>query len=159
MSVGYERADVSQPAAIEAMFASVLAGSGQVGLLVNKAGIQHVPPIDDFPVAKRDAIMAINLSAAFHTVHHVLPGMKSQRWGRILNIASAHALLASPYDSVYEGAQHGIAGLTRTGALEVADAGVTANAIRPGYVWPPAGRTADPRNRPCTRNLRTAGDQ
>ena len=105
MSVGYERADVSQPAAIEAMFASVLAGSGQVGLLVNKAGIQHVPPVDDFPVAKRDAIMAINLSAAFHTVHHVSPGMKSQRWGRILNIASAHALLASPYDSAFEGGQ------------------------------------------------------
>ena len=137
VSVGYERADVSQPAEIDAMFASVLADYGRVDILVNNAGIQHVAPIEEFPVAKWDAIMAINLSAAFHTIRHALPGMTSQRWGRVLNIASAHALVASPYKSAYVAAKHGIAGLTKTVALEAAEAGVTANAICPGYVWTP----------------------
>jgi 3-hydroxybutyrate dehydrogenase len=104
---------------------------------VNNAGIQHVAPIDEFPVAKWDAILAINLSAAFHTTRLALPAMKRRGWGRIVNIASAHALVASPYKSAYVAAKHGIAGLTKTVALEVAEQGITVNAVCPGYVLTP----------------------
>ena len=104
---------------------------------MNNAGIQHVAPIEEFPVAKWDAILAINLSAAFHTMRLALPGMKRKNWGRVVNIASAHALVASPFKAAYVAAKHGIAGLTKTVALEAAEVGITVNAICPGYVWTP----------------------
>ncbi|NBN65863.1 3-hydroxybutyrate dehydrogenase [Microvirga tunisiensis] len=110
---------------------------GSVDILINNAGIQHVSPVDEFPVDKWDAIIAINLSSAFHAIRAVLPGMKTRGWGRIINTASAHALVASPYKSAYVAAKHGIAGLTKTVALEVAEKGITVNAICPGYVWTP----------------------
>jgi 3-hydroxybutyrate dehydrogenase len=108
-----------------------------VDILVNNAGIQHVCPIDEFPEDKFDAIIAINLVSAFHSIKAALPSMKAKQWGRIINIASAHALVASPYKAAYVAAKHGIAGLTKTVALEVAEMGITANAICPGYVWTP----------------------
>ncbi|HSE00962.1 MAG TPA: 3-hydroxybutyrate dehydrogenase [Burkholderiales bacterium] len=137
VAVRYDGADMSKPAAIEAMVKKAISEFGAVDILVNNAGIQHVAPIDEFPVEKWDAIMAINLSAAFHTIRHALPKMKSRKWGRIINIASAHALAASPYKSAYVAAKHGIAGLTKTVALEVAELGITANAVCPGYVLTP----------------------
>jgi 3-hydroxybutyrate dehydrogenase len=102
--------------------------------LVNNAGIQHVAPTDEFPVEKWDAIIAINLSAAFHTIRAVLPGMKAKKWGRIINIASAHGLVASPYKPAYVAAKHGVVGLTKVVALEIAEVHITCNAICPGYV-------------------------
>jgi 3-hydroxybutyrate dehydrogenase len=137
VTVKYDGADMSRPEAIEAMMRAALAEFGAVDVLVNNAGIQHVAPVDEFPVAKWDAILAINLNAAFHTTRLALPAMKKKRWGRIVNIASAHALVASPYKSAYVAAKHGIAGLTKTVALEVAEQGITVNAICPGYVWTP----------------------
>ena len=110
---------------------------GGVDILVNNAGIQHVAPVEEFPVEKWDAIIAINLSASFHTMRLAVPGMKQKGWGRIINIASAHALVASPFKSAYVAAKHGIAGLTKTVALEVAQHGITVNAICPGYVLTP----------------------
>ncbi|ADZ68765.1 3-hydroxybutyrate dehydrogenase [Polymorphum gilvum] len=110
---------------------------GSVDILINNAGIQHVAPIDEFPLEKWDAIIAINLSSAFHAMRAALPGMKARGWGRIVNTASAHALVASPYKAAYVAAKHGIAGLTKTAALEVAEKGITVNAICPGYVWTP----------------------
>lgn len=110
---------------------------GSVDVLVNNAGIQHVSPVDEFPIDKWDAIIAINLTSAFHSIRAVLPGMKNRGWGRIINTASAHALVASPYKSAYVAAKHGIAGLTKTVALEVAEQGITVNAICPAYVWTP----------------------
>jgi 3-hydroxybutyrate dehydrogenase len=110
---------------------------GALDVVVNNAGIQHVAPIEEFPVAKWDAILAINLSAAFHTMRLALPGMKRKSWGRVVNIASAHALVASPFKAAYVAAKHGIAGLTKTVALEAAEVGITVNAICPGYVWTP----------------------
>ena len=110
---------------------------GSVDLLVNNAGIQFVSPIEDFPPAKWEAIIAINLSSAFYAIHAALPGMKARKWGRIINTASAHALVASPFKSAYVAAKHGIAGLTKTVALEAATFGITVNAICPGYVWTP----------------------
>ena len=110
---------------------------GAVDVLVNNAGIQHVAPIDEFPVDKWNAIIAINLVASFHTIRLALPRMKERRWGRIINIASAHALVASPFKSAYVAAKHGVAGLTKTVALEVAEQGITVNAICPGYVLTP----------------------
>ena len=110
---------------------------GPVDVLVNNAGIQHVEAIETFPPEKWDAIVAINLSAAFHTIRAVIPGMKARKWGRIINIASAHALVASPFKSAYVTAKHGIVGLTKTVALETAEFGITANAICPGYVLTP----------------------
>lgn len=110
---------------------------GSVDILVNNAGIQHVSPLDEFPIEKWDAIIAINLSSAFHAIRAALPGMKERGWGRIINTASAHALVASPYKAAYVAAKHGIAGLTKTVALEVAEQGITVNAICPGYVWTP----------------------
>ncbi|MES2129965.1 MAG: 3-hydroxybutyrate dehydrogenase [Pseudomonadota bacterium] len=137
VEVIYNAADLSDQAAIEAMMAQIAERFGSVDILVNNAGIQHVAPVDDFPVEKWNAILALNLSATFHTVRLALPGMKAKQWGRIINIASAHALVASPYKSAYVAAKHGIAGFTKAVALEVATAGITMNAICPGYVWTP----------------------
>ncbi len=135
VAVRYDGADLSQQEAIEEMMSRAVDEFGRVDILVNNAGIQYVAPIDEFPVAKWNQILALNLSASFHTIRLALPGMKAKKWGRIVNIASAHALVASPYKSAYVAAKHGIAGLTKTVALEVAEQGITMNAICPGYVW------------------------
>jgi 3-hydroxybutyrate dehydrogenase len=135
--VRYDGADLSQQDAIEAMMGRAIAAFGAVDILVNNAGIQFVAPIEEFPVAKWNAVIALNLTASFHTIRLALPAMKARKWGRIINIASAHALVASPYKSAYVAAKHGIAGLTKTVALEVATHGITMNAICPGYVWTP----------------------
>jgi 3-hydroxybutyrate dehydrogenase len=137
VKVLYQGADMSRPEAIDKMMRAAAQAFGGLDVVVNNAGIQHVAPIEDFPVDKWDAILAINLSAAFHTTRLALPGMKKKGWGRIVNIASAHALVASPFKAAYVAAKHGIAGLTKTVALEAAEAGVTVNAICPGYVWTP----------------------
>ena len=137
VTVRYDGADLSQQAPIEAMMGKALKDFGAVDILVNNAGIQHVAPIDEFPVDKWNLILALNLSASFHTVRLALPAMKAKKWGRIINIASAHALVASPFKSAYVAAKHGVAGLTKTVALEVATLGITMNAICPGYVWTP----------------------
>jgi 3-hydroxybutyrate dehydrogenase len=133
----FNPADVSQADSIEAMMETAREEFGGIDILVNNAGIQHVAPIDEFPVEKWDAIIAINLSAAFHTTRLALPQMKNKGWGRIINVASAHALVASPFKSAYVAAKHGIAGLTKTVALEVAEQGITVNAVCPGYVLTP----------------------
>ncbi len=133
----YSDADLTKADAIEAMMAMAAEKTGGVDMLINNAGIQHVAPIDEFPVDKWELIIALNLVAAFHTVRLALPGMKAKKWGRIINTASAHSLVASPNKSAYVAAKHGIAGLTKTVALEVAQAGITCNAISPGYVWTP----------------------
>jgi 3-hydroxybutyrate dehydrogenase len=137
VTVRYDGADMSQAEAIEAMMRRALEEFGGIDVLVNNAGIQHVAPVDEFPLAKWDAIIAINLSAAFHTTRLALPAMKQRGWGRIVNIASAHALVASPFKSAYVAAKHGIAGFTKTVALEVAEQGITVNAVCPGYVLTP----------------------
>jgi len=133
----YSPADMAHGGAIAAMIAEAESEFGSVDILVNNAGIQFVAPIEEFPIEKWDAIIAINLSAAFHAIRAALPGMKARRFGRIINTASAHALVASPFKSAYVAAKHGIAGLTKTVALEAATFGVTVNAICPGYVWTP----------------------
>lgn len=133
----YSPANMLDGDQIAAMIADAEKELGSVDILVNNAGIQHVSPVEDFPVAKWDAIIAINLSSAFHAIRAAVPGMKRRGWGRIINTASAHALVASPYKSAYVAAKHGIAGLTKTVALEVAEQGITVNAICPGYVWTP----------------------
>ena len=137
VKVRYDGADLSKQAEIETMIAKALAEFGAIDILVNNAGIQFVAPVDEFPVDKWNAIIAINLTASFHTLRLALPPMKAKKWGRVINIASAHALVASPFKSAYVAAKHGIAGLTKTVALEVAEAGITMNAICPGYVWTP----------------------
>jgi len=129
----YFDSDLTDVAAIEAM----MADAGGIDILVNNAGMQHVSPVEDFPPEKWDKIIALNLSAAFHTTRLAVPHMKSRGWGRIINTASAHSLVASPYKSAYVAAKHGIAGLTKTVALEVAECGITVNCISPGYVWTP----------------------
>jgi 3-hydroxybutyrate dehydrogenase len=133
----YSSADMSKPAEIEAMIRETERQLGRLDILVNNAGIQHVEAIETFPVAKWDAIIAINLSSAFHAIRAALPGMKSRGYGRVINVASAHALVASPFKSAYVAAKHGVLGLTKTVALEAAEHGVTANAICPGYVLTP----------------------
>jgi 3-hydroxybutyrate dehydrogenase len=133
----YNGADMSRGAEIEAMIADARSMLGSLDILVNNAGIQHVAPIEDFPPEKWDAIIAINLTGAFHAIRAAVPGMKAQKWGRIISTASAHSLVASPYKSAYVAAKHGLAGLTKTVALELAAFGVTANCISPGYVWTP----------------------
>jgi 3-hydroxybutyrate dehydrogenase len=133
----YNGADMTKGAECEAMIAEAAEQLGAVDILVNNAGIQFVSPIEEFPIAKWDQIIAINLSSAFHTIRAAVPGMKARKWGRIINTASAHALVASPFKSAYVSAKHGIAGLTKTVALETATFGITANAICPGYVWTP----------------------
>jgi 3-hydroxybutyrate dehydrogenase len=137
VSVIYDGADMTRPDAIAAMVRKAIAQFGAVDILVNNAGIQHVAPVDEFPLDKWDAIIAINLSSSFHTVRAALPAMKAKGWGRVVNIASAHALVASPFKSAYVAAKHGIAGFTRSVALEVAEQGITVNAICPGYVLTP----------------------
>ena len=133
----YEPADMAEPAEIEAMMRRALDAFGAIDVLVNNAGIQHVAAVDEFPVDRWDAIIAINLSSAFHTTRLALPGMKARGWGRIVNIGSIHATIASPFKSAYTAAKHGLAGLTKTVALEVAQHGITVNAICPGYVRTP----------------------
>ena len=133
----YSPADMSKPQEITEMVTMAQAQLGSVDVLVNNAGIQFVAPIEEFPPEKWDQILAINLSAAFHAMRAAVPMMKERKFGRIINIASAHALVASPFKSAYVSAKHGIAGLTKTVALEVAEAGVTVNAICPGYVMTP----------------------
>jgi 3-hydroxybutyrate dehydrogenase len=135
--VSYDGADLSNAEAIESMVKRVTAEFGSIDILVNNAGIQFVAPVDEFPVERWNAILALNLDASFHLIRLALPGMKARKWGRIINVASAHALVASPFKAAYVAAKHGIAGLTKTVALEVATQGITMNAICPGYVWTP----------------------
>lgn len=137
VKVLYHGADMSQGEQIADLIAYAARELGSVDILVNNAGIQHVAPIEEFPLAKWDQIIAINLSSVFHSIRAVVPGMKERGWGRIINLASAHALVASPYKAAYVAAKHGVAGLTKTVALELAEAGITCNAICPGYVKTP----------------------
>jgi 3-hydroxybutyrate dehydrogenase len=133
----YSPADMTKPAEIAQMVADAEKAFGKVDVLVNNAGIQHVAPVETFPIDKWDAIIAINLSAVFHGTRAVIPGMKARRWGRIINIASAHGTVASPFKSAYVSAKHGVLGFTKTIALETAEHGITVNAIAPGYVRTP----------------------
>ncbi|MCJ2048145.1 3-hydroxybutyrate dehydrogenase [Methylobacterium sp. J-070] len=133
----YSGADMSKPAEIDAMVRDTTETLGSVDVLVNNAGIQFVSPIEDFPAEKWEQIIAINLSSAFYTMHAAIPGMKARGWGRIINTASAHSLVASPFKSAYVAAKHGIAGLSKTAALELAPHRITVNCISPGYVWTP----------------------
>jgi len=133
----YSPADMTKPDEIAEMIATAEKALGGVDILVNNAGIQFVSPIEDFPVEKWNQIVAINLSSAFHTIRAALPGMKKRKWGRIIQTASAHSLVASPFKAAYVAAKHGIAGLTKTVALETATSGITVNCISPGYVWTP----------------------
>jgi 3-hydroxybutyrate dehydrogenase len=137
VKVEYSAADMSDPVSITEMIDMTMAEFGRLDILVNNAGIQFVAPLQDFPVAKWDAILAINLSSAFHTTRLALPRMVENKWGRIVNIASAHGLVASPFKSAYVAAKHGIVGLTKVTALETAEQGITCNAICPGYVYTP----------------------
>ena len=145
VKVGFSGANLTQADAIEGMMGYVTRDFGGVDILVNNAGVQHVSRIEDFPVAKWDLILALNLSAAFHTTRMAIGPMKEKGWGRIINTASAHALVASPFKSAYVAAKHGIAGLTKVVALEGAQSGVRCNAICPGYVYTPLveGQVAD----------------
>nr|WP_316638817.1 3-hydroxybutyrate dehydrogenase [uncultured Roseateles sp.] len=137
VQVRYHGADMSKPAEIEAMMAYAQAEFGGVDILVNNAGIQYVAPVQDFPAERWDAIIAINLSSAFHTTRLAVPGMLGKGWGRIINIASAHGLVASAQKSAYVAAKHGLVGFTKSVALETATSGVTVNAICPGWVLTP----------------------
>ena len=136
-AVSYDGADMTKPNEIDAMVQGAVTRHGAVDILVNNAGIQIVSPIDEFPTDGWDRIIAINMNSAFHTARAALPGMKAKGWGRIINIASAHGLVASPFKSAYVTTKHGIVGMTKTVALEVAEAGITCNAICPGYVLTP----------------------
>ncbi len=136
-TVRFLGADMSDGAAVAAFVGAIEADLGRIDVLVNNAGVQFVAPIEEFPVEKWNQILAINLSAAFHTIRAAIPAMKARGSGRIVNLASAHALVASPYKSAYVAAKHGIAGLTKTIALEVAEHGITVNAVCPGYVLTP----------------------
>jgi len=133
----YDAADMTRPDQIEAMIARAAAETGSVDIVINNAGIQHVAPIAEFPVEKWDAIIAINLSSAWHMMRAAIPHMRQKGWGRIITTASAHSLVASPNKSAYVAAKHGVVGITKTVALEVATDGITANCISPGYVWTP----------------------
>ena len=137
IDVAYDSADMASREAIRMMVERAQARFGQVDIVVNNAGIQHVAPIREFPAAKWDAILAINLSSAFHLIQATFEPMRSRGWGRVVNIASAHGLIASPFKSAYVAAKHGMIGLTKVVALEGAEFGITANAICPGYVWTP----------------------
>jgi 3-hydroxybutyrate dehydrogenase len=137
VKVLFHGADMTRPAEIAAMVREAEKAFGRLDILVNNAGIQHVAPVDEFPIEKWDAIIAINLSSAFHATRAALPGMKKAKWGRIINIASAHGLVASPFKSAYVAAKHGVVGFTKTVALEVAEQGITANSICPGFVMTP----------------------
>lgn len=133
----YSPADMTKPRDIASMVHDVEVQLGSVDILINNAGVQYVSPIEDFPPEKWDQIIAIDLSAAFHAIRAAVPGMKSRKWGRIISTASAHSLVASPFKSAYVAAKHGIAGLTKVVALELATYGVTVNCVSPGYVWTP----------------------
>jgi 3-hydroxybutyrate dehydrogenase len=135
--VRYSGADMSKPAEVRAMAQLATTEFGQVDIVVNNAGIQHVAPVEEFPEEKWDAVLAINLSSAFHLIKAVTPGMKARRFGRIINVASAHGLTASPFKSAYVAAKHGLIGLSKTVAVELAEFGVTSNTICPGYVKTP----------------------
>ena len=135
--VSFDPANMLRHNQIAEMIARAERDFGAVDILVNNAGIQHVAPVEEFPIEQWDAIIAINLSSAFHSVRAVVPGMKRRHWGRIINICSAHSLRASPYKCAYVSAKHGLAGFTKTVALELAEQGVTCNAISPGFVWTP----------------------
>ncbi|HEX7953826.1 MAG TPA: 3-hydroxybutyrate dehydrogenase [Burkholderiales bacterium] len=141
VTVLYSSADMAQGPEVAAMVDQVARRFGSVDVLVNNAGIQHVAPVEEFPVEKWNQILAINLSSAFHAIRIALPGMKTRQWGRIINIASAHGLVASPFKSAYVAAKHGLVGLTRTVALETAGSGVTCNAVCPGFVLTPLVET------------------
>ena len=133
----YSPADMTKPAEIADMVHATERTFGSLDVLVNNAGIQYVAPVEEFPIEKWDQIIAINLASSFHTIRAAIPGMKSRKWGRIINTASAHSLVASPFKVAYVSAKHGLAGLTKTVALEVATMGITVNCISPGYVWTP----------------------
>ena len=133
----YHGADMTKPAEVADLVASAIEAFGAVDILVNNAGIQHVAPVDEFPLEKWDAIIAINLSSAFHATRAAFPSMKKRKWGRVINIASAHGLVASPFKSAYVAAKHGVVGFTKAAALEVAEAGITVNSICPAYVHTP----------------------
>jgi len=137
VTVTYSPADMTRADEIAAMIAEAEKQFGVVDVLVNNAGIQHVAPVEEFPIDKWNAIIAINLSAAFFAIRAAVPAMKKRGWGRIINTGSAHSLVASPFKAAYVAAKHGLAGLTKTVALETARAGITVNAICPGYVWTP----------------------
>ncbi|NWG46899.1 MAG: 3-hydroxybutyrate dehydrogenase [Alphaproteobacteria bacterium] len=137
VGVHYDGADLSMPSAVTGMIERTLSRGGRLDILVNNAGIQHVSPIEDFPPAKWDQILAINLSSVFHAIRAALPAMKSNGFGRIVNVASAHGLVASPFKSAYVAAKHAVLGLTKVVALETAEFDITCNAICPGYVWTP----------------------
>jgi 3-hydroxybutyrate dehydrogenase len=137
VEVRYSAADMTKPDEIAAMVADAEKEFGAIDVLVPNAGIQHVAPVDEFPIDKWNAIIAINLSSAFHCIRAALPKMRAKGWGRIIMTASAHALVASPFKAAYVAAKHGIAGLTKVVALETAENGITVNAISPGYVWTP----------------------
>jgi 3-hydroxybutyrate dehydrogenase len=137
VQVVYSGADMYDAASIEDMVSGTLARMTRIDIVVNNAGIQHVAPLDKFPPQKWNQIIAINLSSAFHTTRLVLPSMRANSWGRIINVASAHGLVASPFKSAYVAAKHGLVGLTKVTALETAEDGITCNAICPGYVYTP----------------------
>lgn len=133
----YDPADMREPEQIAALVARAVAETGGCDIVVSNAGIQHVAPVDQFPIDKWDAILAINLSSVFHMMRAAIPHMKAKGWGRIISTASAHSLVASPNKAAYVAAKHGLAGLTKTVALEVAQCGITVNCVSPGYVWTP----------------------
>lgn len=136
-AVRYNGADMTKPEEIATLIETAAGEFGSVDIVVNNAGIQHVAPVEEFPIDKWNAVIAINLSSAFHTIRAAVPYMKAKKWGRIINLASAHGLVASPFKSAYVSAKHGMLGLTKTIALEVAEHGITVNAICPGYVHTP----------------------
>ena len=135
--VAFDGANMLRHNQIAEMVARAEKTFGSVDILVNNAGVQHVAPVEEFPIEQWDTIIAINLTSAFHTTRAAVPGMKRRKWGRIINICSAHSLRASPFKSAYVSAKHGLAGFTKTVALELAEHGITANAISPGFVWTP----------------------
>lgn len=137
VKAAYSPADLTKPAEIGGLIALAVESFGSVDILVNNAGVQFVSPIEEFPLEKWDQIIALNLSSAFHTMRAAIPHMKAKGWGRVINTASAHSLVASPYKSAYVAAKHGISGLTKSAALELATFGITVNCISPGYVWTP----------------------
>lgn len=140
----YSPADLTKPDAIGGLIELSVEAFGSIDILVNNAGVQYVSPIEEFPVEKWDQIIALNLSSAFHTLRAAVPHMKAKGWGRVINTASAHSMVASPFKSAYVAAKHGIVGLTKTAALELATHGITVNCISPGYVWTPLAESQIP---------------